>query len=96
VMASDGVAEVLAAALEVLRAAEPFDAPTLEAQLGALVERLGRKPREIYQPLRVAITGTTVSPGIFESLAVLGRERAVERVEAAHSRLRAGLETPHG
>ena len=45
------------------------------------------KPRDLYQPLRVAITGTTVSPGIFESLATLGRDDAVERVEAARSRL---------
>ena len=50
-------------------------------------ERTGAKPKAVYQPLRVAITGGTVSPGIFESLAVLGRERSVERVEAAISRL---------
>ena len=43
----------------------------------------GVKPRDVYQPIRVAITGTDVSPGIFESLAALGRERAVERIEAA-------------
>ncbi len=83
----DGAGDRLAAALEVLRDAEPFDAPTLEAGLGALVDRLAVKPRELYQPLRVAITGTSVSPGIFESLAVLGRERAVERVDAARARL---------
>jgi glutamyl-tRNA synthetase len=87
VMERPGVAQALAAALEVLRNAEPFDAPTLEAGLTEVVERLGVKARDLYQPLRVAITGTTVSPGIFESLAVLGRERTVERVEAASSRL---------
>ena len=65
----------LEAALEVIRGVEPFDAPTLEAELGAMVERLGARPRDVYQPLRVAITGTTVSPGIFDSLAALGRER---------------------
>ena len=53
------------------RTAEPFDSTTLEAELSALVERLGVKAKDVYQPLRVAITGTTVSPGIFESLAVL-------------------------
>jgi glutamyl-tRNA synthetase len=82
----------LEAALEVLRASQPFDPPTLERDLGALVERLEVKARDIYQPLRVAITGTTVSPGIFESLAALGRERAMERVEAALTRLRASPE----
>ena len=45
------------------------------------------KPRDLYQPIRVAITGTTVSPGIFESLAALGREDAVSRIEAAARRL---------
>ncbi len=80
----------LEAALEVLRVVEPFDAPTLERELGALVERLGEKPGRVYQPLRVAITGTTVSPGIFESLAALGREAALSRAESAISRLRAG------
>jgi glutamyl-tRNA synthetase len=87
VMERDGVPATLAATLEVLRRSEPFDAATLEADLGALGARLEVKPRDLYQPLRVAITGTTVSPGIFESLAVLGREAAVERVEAALARL---------
>ena len=85
---TDEVADRLEPALGVLRDAERFDAPTLEAELGALVERLGVKPGRLYQPLRVAITGTTVSPGIFESLAALGRERSLERVETALERLR--------
>ncbi|MQA73533.1 MAG: glutamate--tRNA ligase [Solirubrobacterales bacterium] len=82
-----GAARRLEAAAGVLRASEPFDTGTLEAALGELVERLDAKPRDVYQPLRVAITGTTVSPGIFESLAALGRERALERVDAALARL---------
>ena len=53
----------------------PSTRRALERELGALVERLGAKPRDVYQPLRVAITGTTVSPGIFESLAA-ARTRA--------------------
>jgi glutamyl-tRNA synthetase len=84
---ADGAAPRLREALEVLRGAEPFDAGTLERELGALTDRLGAKPKEVYQPLRVAITGTTVSPGIFESLATLGRGEAVGRVEAALARL---------
>jgi glutamyl-tRNA synthetase len=79
----------LSAALAGLRTAEPFDAPTLERELGAVVERLGAKPKDVYQPVRVAITGTTVSPGIFDSLAALGREGSIERVERALERLRA-------
>ena len=53
--------------------------------LEPLVESLGIKARELYQPMRVAITGSTVSPGIFETLAALGRERTLERIGAAHS-----------
>jgi glutamyl-tRNA synthetase len=96
VMGRDGVGEALDAALDVLRTADPFDAPTLEAGLTGVVEGLGAKARDVYQPLRVAITGTTVSPGIFESLAVLGRERSVARVEAAISRLGAAPQASPG
>jgi glutamyl-tRNA synthetase len=77
----------LRAAVDVLTATEPFDAVTLEADLTALLERLDTKPGKLYQPLRVAITGTTVSPGIFESLAALGRETVLERVNTALARL---------
>ncbi len=53
------------------------------APWSALQERLGCKPREIYQPLRVAIAGTAISPGIFESVALLGREETLGRIDAA-------------
>ena len=56
------------------------------------VERTGRKAKDVYQPIRVAITGTTVSPGIFDSLAALGREESVRRIEAALGRLEASPE----
>jgi glutamyl-tRNA synthetase len=48
-----------------------------------VIERRGLKPREVYQPLRVAITGTTVSPGIFESVVLLGREETLRRIDRA-------------
>jgi glutamyl-tRNA synthetase len=70
-------------ALEALRAADGFDAASVEASLAGAVERSGRKPKEVYQPIRVAITGTAVSPGIFDSLAALGRERSLRRIEGA-------------
>jgi glutamyl-tRNA synthetase len=79
----------LAAAAKVLREVEPFDEATLETALTELLELLGTKPGKLYQPLRVAITGTTVSPGIFESLAALGRETTLERVDSALARLSA-------
>jgi glutamyl-tRNA synthetase len=54
--------------------------------LEALVRRDGLKPREVYQPLRVALCGSTVSPGIFESVALLGREETLRRIDAALAR----------
>ena len=82
-----GVRDGLAEALEVLRDVEAFDPEALEAALGAMVERLGMKPKDTYQPIRVAITGTSISPGIFDSLSALGREESLRRIEAAMRRL---------
>ena len=83
----------LDAALEILRTVEPYEAAELERELGTLAERLDVKPGKLYQPLRVAITGTTVSPGIFDTLAAVGRDEAVSRLESAISRLRTGTAT---
>ena len=58
----------------------------IESALEPLLERFDVKPGRLYQPLRVAITGTSVSPGIFESLATLGREQTLERVRDAARR----------
>ena len=63
----DGGAETLTLARTALAAAEPFDAATVETALREVVERSGRKPGKVFQPVRVAIAGQTVSPGIFES-----------------------------
>ena len=60
-----------------------FDEAGVAEALQSLVERLTVKPRDVYQPLRVAITGTTVSPGIFESVALLGREETLGRIDRA-------------
>jgi glutamyl-tRNA synthetase len=74
---------LLGRAREVLAEGEGFDEAAIGQRLTALVGDLGVKPREIYQPLRVALTGTTVSPGIFESAALLGREEALRRIDRA-------------
>ena len=79
----DGAAERLQRARDALAAAEPFDKDGVEAALRGVVEELGVKPKEVFQPVRVAIAGTTVSPGIFESVAVLGRDETLARVDAA-------------
>ena len=85
----EGALEALEASREALAAADGFDAAAVEAALSPLPERLGLKPGRVYQPVRVAITGGTVSPGIFESVAALGRDESLRRIEAAIVRLRA-------
>jgi glutamyl-tRNA synthetase len=66
-----------------LEALDPFDEAAVESALEGVIGRMQVKPREVYQPLRVAISGTTISPGIFESLALLGREEVLARIDAA-------------
>ena len=80
----------LEAAQVALSGADGFDPEAVEAALAPLPDRLELKPGRVYQPIRVAITGTNVSPGIFESLAVLGRDEALTRIDAAIERLRSG------
>ncbi len=60
-----------------------FDEAAVSEALEAVIEARGAKPREVYQPLRVAISGGTVSPGIFESVALLGREETLQRIDRA-------------
>jgi glutamyl-tRNA synthetase len=68
-----------------LRDVEPFTAEAIEPALRQLAERLGLKPRDAFAPIRIAVTGSKVSPGLFESLELLGKERALERLSAARS-----------
>jgi glutamyl-tRNA synthetase len=82
----DGAAENLARARDALARVEPFDEAGVERALNGLVEELGVKPGKLYQPIRVAITGTTVSPGIFESVALLGRDATLARIDRALER----------
>ncbi len=82
----DGAAERLAAARDALATVEPFDAEGVEAALRGVVERLEVKPREVFQPVRLAISGSTISPGIFESVVALGRDETLARVDDALAR----------
>jgi len=68
-------------AREALAALDGFTEPEVGQALEAVLARRGVKPREVYQPLRVAIAGTTVSPGIFESVALLGRAETLRRID---------------
>ena len=62
---------------------EPWSDEALETALQSVLERSGAKPRQVYQPIRVALAGTTVSPGIFETLRLLGRDESLRRIDAA-------------
>jgi glutamyl-tRNA synthetase len=83
----DGAPGNLRAAREALAALDPFDVSGVEAALREVVERLGTAPGRVFQPVRVAITGTTVSPGIFESVAALGREETLRRIDLTLERV---------
>ena len=83
VIGKDGGAENLAAARAALAATEPFDQEHVETALRGVVEERGVKPRQVFQPLRVALAGSTVSPGIFETVALLGRDETLRRVDEA-------------
>jgi len=85
----DEAPAALEASREALAGVEAFDIDGVEAALTPLPERLGVKPGRVFQPIRVAITGGTVSPGIFESVATLGRDESLRRIDAALVRLRA-------
>jgi glutamyl-tRNA synthetase len=83
VIDSDGGVESLTAARDALATAEPFTVENVEAALREVVESRGDKPAKVFQPVRVAIAGTTVSPGIFESVALLGRDETLARIDRA-------------
>ena len=86
-IAKDGGTDSLRAAREALAAADPFTCESIETALRAVVEEHGGKPGKVFQPVRVAIAGTTISHGIFESVALLGRDETLARIDHALSRV---------
>jgi glutamyl-tRNA synthetase len=79
-----GHRHALVQAREALAHLDPFAVEPIELALREVVEAdPERKPKDVFQPIRVALAGTTISPGIFESLAVLGRDEALKRLDAA-------------
>jgi glutamyl-tRNA synthetase len=74
---------ILEQAEQMLANLEPFTVDSIEAGLRGLAEHLELKPREAFQPIRVAVTGSKISPGLFESIELLGRERTLERIRGA-------------
>jgi glutamyl-tRNA synthetase len=75
--------ELLAEAEKVLEPVDPWDAAHLEPPLQELIERRGAKPKDVFQPIRVALVGRTVSPGIFETLELVGKVEGLKRLNAA-------------
>jgi len=67
---------------DVLASVEPFDAATIEARLRALADELGIKPGVLIHATRVSVTGQGNSPGLFEVLELVGKERTVARIKA--------------
>ena len=85
------------AALKALRAAkkgiqdlDSFDASSFEGALRPLASELGLKTGQFFGLLRVATTGRTAAPPLFQTMAILGQERCLKRIEAALNRLRVG------
>jgi glutamyl-tRNA synthetase len=74
---------VLRAAIDRLTAVEPWDASVIEAAMRALADELGEKPRQAFAPIRLAVTGSKISPGLFESLEQLGQQESLQRLSAA-------------
>jgi glutamyl-tRNA synthetase len=82
----NGAAPVVTAARDELERVEPFAAPEIEAALRSLAERLELSPRKAFEPIRIAVTGSRVSPGLFESLELLGKKETLRRLSAAAGR----------
>ncbi|MGY2064940.1 glutamate--tRNA ligase [Blastococcus sp. SYSU DS0619] len=90
-LAGEAAVEVLDAATAALRELPEWTTPAIEQALKeALVEGLGRKPRQAFGPVRVAVSGRTVSPPLYESMELLGRERTLDRLAAARTLATAG------
>ena len=71
---------ILTLAEAALEAVESWTADVIEERLKALCDELGQKPRAVFGPIRVAVTGSKISPGLYESLELLGRDVALERL----------------
>jgi len=70
-------------ALEVLESVNPFSADEAEEKMRLLVEKMGLSAGQVFGILRMAVTGQTVSPPLFESMTIIGKEKVIERVKNA-------------
>ena len=84
-----GTADLLSTVRDTLAHLDSWEPEIMERALRAQAERRGLGAGKVFQPLRVALTGLTVSAGIFDVLTLLGRERALSRIDDALRYLRA-------
>jgi glutamyl-tRNA synthetase len=83
-LAGESAVAVLDAATTAMRDLPDWSTSAIEEALkAALVDGLGIKPRQAFGPVRVAVSGRTVSPPLYESMELLGRERTLARLAAA-------------
>jgi glutamyl-tRNA synthetase len=78
----NGREAIVEAARDELAGVDPFDAEHIETALRGLAERLELSPRKAFEPIRIAVTGSKVSPGLFESLELLGKDETLRRLSA--------------
>ena len=88
-MDPENTAQALRQSLEIVESVESFDTPSLEERLRALASELGLSGRQLFGALRVAVTGRTASPPLFETMEVLGRQRCQNRLQQALQHLSA-------
>ncbi len=84
----EGAAELIAAVREAVSGLDVFDVASLEAAVRGVAERLRVQPGPVIHTTRLAVTGRTAGPGLFELMEVLGKERVVARLERAEGRVR--------
>ena len=82
------VSQPLSKLIERLSALDEFSEANIESAFSGVLEEFGLSMGKLAQPVRVALTGSTVSPGIHEVIAVLGKERTIRRLQSALKRLR--------
>jgi glutamyl-tRNA synthetase len=82
-LAKPGVRELVAKYAAALAGVEPFEPASLEEALKRVVEEAGVKVGDLVHAVRVAVTGKTVGPGLYDCLAILGREKSIKRLEKA-------------
>ncbi|MCL5025708.1 MAG: glutamate--tRNA ligase [Chloroflexi bacterium] len=90
-MTADQSRLALEAAQAAVASVDVFNVPSLEAAIRPQAERLGLSTGQLFGTIRVAVTGRTVAPPLFETMAVLGRERCARRIQQALTKLPSGI-----